>query len=270
MLNAVCTIRSQPHYRAEAFVRGLARAGYAVGNLPRPMSKRDLLITWNRYGQWDTRATHWEKDGGTVLVAENGYFGHDAQGRQYYALAAHGHNGSGWWPAGDDDRWIRHGVQLAPWQDQEQGFVAVRGQRGIGTQQMASPSNWHLNVGAELLKNGLPARIFNHPALSKDVPAGQEEQRLVGARACVIWASSLGVKALVAGIPVWYAAPHWICEGAAQRWKDDRRLTCPVRNDTPRIMALRRMAWAQWSVAELESGEPFVHFRDNAEKIEWS
>jgi hypothetical protein len=73
----------------------------------------------------------------------------------------------------------------------------------------------------------------------------------------VIWSSGAGVQALVAGIPVIYQAPHWICEGAA-----DDALEVVERNPlgvTPisREAALQRMAWAQWSLAEIASGEPF-------------
>jgi hypothetical protein len=70
------------------------------------------------------------------------------------------------------------------------------------------------------------------------------------------------VKALVAGIPVRYDAPRWVCSGAADKLTWDGQAKLPVGNDATRLEALQRMAWAQWRISELETGEPFVRIRD--------
>lgn len=264
---AICTIREQPHYRRDAFLRGLERVGYQIVAHGYPSSKKDFFITWNRYGQNENRANQWEADGGTVLVAENGYLGHDDLGRQYYALGVHGHNGSGWFPIGNEDRFGLLGVQPQPWKTAGEQIV-VRGQRGIGTKQMASPPNWHQQVGKELRAGqSLPVKIIEHPAIK--APERPIEDELEMAKACVVWSSTVGIKALVAGVPTWYAAPHFICELAAKPYGLDRQLMMPVMHDTLRFATLQRMAYGQWSVAELESGEPFARLRDHAEEAIW-
>lgn len=258
---AICTIREQPHYRREAFVNGLRRAGYTLAEYGTPKSKRDVFVIWNRYGLNESRADNWEAQGGTVLVAENGYLGKDAEGRQYYALAIHGHNGSGWWPMFDDDRFAMLGIELQPWITRD-GIDLICGQRGIGSRQMASPPNWHINVTKRIPQPD-KYRIRPHPG---NLPAPTTvEQDLEAARRCIIWSSSSGVKALVMGIPVRYDAPHWICSTAATRIDDpDDRIS-----DAWRIEALRQMADAQFSVEELETGFPFTVYRDACEVAKW-
>lgn len=264
---AVCTIRPDPHYRRDAFVNGLKRAGYEVKDAGRPASKQDFLVVWNRYGGSELRADQWEADGGTVLVAENGYIGVDELGRQRYALAIHGHNGSGWFPVGADDRFALLGIELQPWR-MNGDKVVVRGQRGIGTKQMASPPGWHGAVGDALQKaQALPVVIVEHPG--RGAPTRKIEDHLATAAACVVWCSSVGVLALTMGVPVWYAAPYFICADACRRLKDDIELEYPATSDASRLTSMRHMAHGQWTVAELESGEPFARFRDTAESATW-
>ncbi len=255
---ALCLVRDQPHYRREAFVDGLRRAGYELVDhiSPRP---NDLLVTWNRYGG---EADIWEREGGTVIVAENGYLGHDANGVQYYALAVGGHNGSGKWAVGGSERWDALGVELKPWRTEGEHIV-IRAQRGIGSTSMASPPQWHVTASRDLRRLTDRRQVIQeHPGKPACDPrvAAQISESLIGAHAMCIWSSAAGVRALVEGVPVFYAAPHWICEGAAVRGVGN--VERPKMNDADRLEALRRMAWAQWTIAEIATGEPFVLLRE--------
>lgn len=257
-LKAYCLIRPQPHYRRDAFVDGLARAGYDVRVDP-PRGEQgpgDVLVIWNRYGQFEQAANAHERAGGLVLVAENGYLGRDPNGVQMYALACHGHNGSGWWPEGDGSRFAALGLEPKRWREGGE-YYYIRGQRGIGTKAMASPPQWHRNLGERLKREGRSVEVVDHPGVPANDPAEtvRIQTALERARACLIWSSALGVRALVEGVPVFYSAPHWICEGAAKRGAAE--LDNPLRDDEARLRALERMAWAQWSIAELSTGEPF-------------
>lgn len=256
---AFTLIRKQPHYRSEAFAAGLARAGYQV--IPTqpyyPLTSRDLLVIWNRYGEYHRIATEFERRGGLVIVAENGYIGHDADGIQYYALAAHGHNGSGVWPRGDGSRFEKLGIDVLPWRSQEGGHLYIRGQRGIGSPDMASPPAWHRHVAAALEKAGRKVIVDDHPGKPACDAGVTDRTRkcLAGAQACALWSSGVGVRALIDGVPVYYDAPHWICQGAAEQGV--LKLRPPKMDDPARLAALHAMAWAQWNVAEISSGEPF-------------
>jgi hypothetical protein len=64
-----------------------------------------------------------------------------------------------------------------------------------------------------------------------------------------------------------YAAPFWICSDAAQSL--DAACKVGVENwwpplEDPRPEAFRKMAYGQFTIAELESGLPFSLLRDVA------
>jgi hypothetical protein len=259
MKRAWVEIRDKPHYRVGAFTDGLKRLGFHV--LPQQLPSKtpgpgDILVLWNRYGAGEAAADRWERAGGTVLVAENGYLGHDEHGVQMYALARHGHNGSGSWPVGGPERFARLRVEPRPWRAQGR-HIYVRGQRGIGAKSMASPPGWHKTIAAQLKRlTQRPVIVREHPGQPANAIGCQIAHELAGAHACVIWSSAAGVRALVEGVPVFYHAPHWICAGAAKRGLSE--LESPLMDDAARLRALERMAWAQWSIAEIASGEPFA------------
>jgi hypothetical protein len=100
---------------------------------------------------------------------------------------------------------------------------------------------------------GLQVRIRRHPG--RFPPKMTLDTELAGCEACFVWSSASGVKALIEGVPVVYSAPHWICGGAATRWSDG--LAELKRDDQARHDAFARMAHAQFSVSEIESGLPF-------------
>lgn len=256
--------RAEVHYRHEVFSAGLAAAGYQVRTKlgPERAQPGDLLLIWNRYGHFHEYATRFERLGGKVIVAENGYLGRDPQGCQYFALACGGHNGSGSWREGLEDRWSLLGVPLQPWRAAG-NHIVVRGQRGIGSPMMASPPNWAREFGARLQRTTKrKVLIVPHPGEGAERDRSHE-QYLKDAHALVIWSSSVGVKALAMGVPVFYCAPHWICESAA-RWLPSGGKSAtvldveqPLMDDGFRLDAMHRMAWAQWSLAEIATGRPF-------------
>lgn len=253
---AILCIRPEPYYRSDAFKAGLQRLGYRVTQLMtpsplmRPAGRDDLLILWNKKrGHDETLAHQWEKLGGTVIVAENGYL--QQTDKTHYALATHGHNGSGWFPVGVEDRFAKLGFAIKL--PREGGdYILVREQRGIGSELMASPPGWGQKMAAVLKRHSpFPVRVAPHPGdkgkLEKDLAA------MAKARSVVIWSSAIGVRALVEGIPVQHFAPHWICE----TWAKDREA------------ALRRMAWGQWHFDEIASGEPFARMKAEGWGPKW-
>lgn len=257
---AVCQIRDLPHYRKDAFLKGLRTAGYSVSGSGKPSSPLDLLIIWNRYGGLEKTADTWERLGGTVLVCENGYIGQDKHGHQLYAISAAGHNGSGWWVHTGYDRFSTLGIDVKPWnKENKDGHILVCGQRGIGSRTMASPTSWHDKAALQLkVFSSNKIKIRPHPG---NQPAKTTLLNdLEGAYGCVIWSSSSGVKALVNGYPVFYDAPHWICSLAAMKVSDINK---PNYDDKLRELALVNMADAQWTVDEIASGEPFVRFAEH-------
>ncbi len=74
------------------------------------------------------------------------------------------------------------------------------------------------------------------------------------AYAAVTWASGAGIKAIVAGVPVFYEMPSWIGGPAAKFGIDE--IDTPFFGD--RLPMLRRLAWSQWGGEEVRAGEPFA------------
>jgi hypothetical protein len=284
-MKAYCLIRQQPWYRREAFVRGLEADGNIV-NAGRParVDAQTLVLMWNRYGELHDLACRVEKAGGTVLVAENGYLGRggsvpkwDVHPRGprpdgYYALAIGGHNGSGTWKSGGPERWERLGIELKPWRT-EGGHVLICPSRSFGRPDTTMPATWVERIAAELRKyTKREIRIRKHPG--NNAPERPLAEDLKDAWAVVIWASSAGVHALIAGIPVVCMAPWWICKNAAIddiHQVDAFDLSQPWERmgaDGTRLEAMQRLAWAQWTIEEIAGGEPFRYLLSDTRQAE--
>lgn len=247
MPTAYSLIRSGPHYRPEGFAAGLRACGYEVRqNISRPPVTGDVLVIWNRYSSYEDRAEQFERAGCRVVVAENGYFGADAQGRRLYALSLGEHHHGGATRAAD--KW-----DMRPWRT-EGDHILVVGQRGIGSKRMRSPQEWIDGTVADQLaiKTRRPVRFRKHPG--KDAPAVSLVDDLRGCHAVVVWHSAAGVEALLAGVPVFYAAPHWIAEKAATPL-EGADLEKPFLGD--RSAGLAKAFANQWSIDEIASGEAF-------------
>ena len=247
--------REAVHYRHDTFTAGLKAAGFQVSKAPPgKVHPEDVMLIWNRYGYFHDMANQFERQGGTVIVAENGYMGRDEGGHQLFAMSIRGHNGSGLWPDGDSSRFEQLCITLKPWREKGTKIV-IRGQRGIGAPGMASPTGWHKTTEALLRKlTTRQIHVVEHPGQNAEKNTDHNEY-LKDAHALVIWSSSVGVKALAMGIPVFYFSPYWICSDSGYFKLD--QLEQPLMDDALRLKAMQRMAWAQWRLSEIASGEAF-------------
>jgi hypothetical protein len=252
MMKAVAsdTLRETPHYRAEVFRTGLARLGYEVGQPPKAdPSPRDVLLVWNRHGLNQAYAERYERAGARVIVAENGFIGVDDLGNQLYAVALNHHLGAGEWPVGPEDRWSRLNIRLKPWRGAGREIIVLP-QRGIGPPGVAMPSGWIEDVVRRLKAvTDRPIRVRLHPGKSRTDPWDD----LQDAWAAVTWASGAGIKAIVHGVPVFHELPQWIGYPSAKFGVS--QIEGPFLGD--RLPMLERLAFAQWTLAEIASGEPF-------------
>lgn len=235
MRRALCLIREAVHYRREAFLAGLKAAEFeVVKSIPKPRPG-DVLVIWNRYGASAQDAVRFETVGATVLVAENASWGNGFLGERWYSLWRGRHNTAGTFPVGGPERWDALGVELAPWRPAG-GEVIGLPQRGIGPVGTAMPRNW-VPPGCD--------RIRQHPGTRECVPL---EKDLARASKVVTWGSGAAIKALMLGIRVESHMPRWCGE--------------QQNDDASRLAMFRRLAWAQWTLAEITSGEPFRRLLD--------
>jgi hypothetical protein len=249
-VRAVCQFRSNDHYRRGDFITGLQAAGYSIHadlSDPRP---GDLLLIWNRYGSFDATARRFEKAGAGVLVVENGFIRlPDETGWQHYAISRGQHHHGG---APLDLSKLANLPKALPWRNAGE-HILVCGQRGIGSQMMASPPKWAERVGAKL--KGLTDRnviVRPHPGKGEgSIPLIAD---LAEAHCCVVWSSCAGLQALLAGIPVFYGAPRWIAQESALPLSG-ANIEQPYLGDRSRGLAAA--ASNQWSLAQIRAGEPF-------------
>ena len=217
-MRALLNLRYTIPERRAAFEKGLKRIG-----------DPELFCTWNRIGAADQVARQYEARGLPVIVAENAAWGNEFAGQQWYSLARGMHNIAGRFPVGDGERFDRLNVDLASWRNG--GERVVLPQRGIGPAGVAMPRHW------PAAQRG---RVRSHPGTRACMPI---EQDLANAGEVVTWGSGAAIKALMWGIRVESHMPNWIAE------QDN--------TDAGRLAMLRRLAWAQWTLQEIESGEPF-------------
>jgi len=255
MKRALVILKPTPHYRRDAFETGLKKIGFTiVSRLDEPKAG-DVAVVWNLTGL-DRMAARFKAAGAHVIVAENAYITPNGVA-QMYAVSEGGHNGAGRYPAQDDaSRWRALGMELKPWRTTGT-HILVCGQRGIGSREMASPHAWHQKIAEKLQRvTKRPIKVRAHPGNKTQASGPPLSHDLKDAWAVVVWASSSGVKALVDGIPVYYAAPHWICSGAALPLSKAGDLESPLMSHIERDRALHRMAWGQWSHEEIATGAP--------------
>ncbi len=246
--------------RRRAIEAGLRARGYTIKHGAGPLSgPDDVLVTWTVHrGHKENAARRFEAEGGRVVVCEEAYF-RTVNKERHFALALHDHNGAGQWPDGGPERWDGFRIPLRPWRRMGQ-HILVREQREIGSAAMASPPDWHFTT-AERLKTltDRPVVIRWHPKSRREPAKALAQPPLAEALkdcwAVVTWASAIAGPALVAGVPVYVEAPHHVAQDACNRGVEN--IERPATPD--RLPALRRLAWAQWSEAEIASGSAFRH-----------
>lgn len=241
-------LHTSSHYRKHLYAEGLRRCGYQIANdKNHSPNAGDVLLLWNRSPAADKIARMYEKEGAHVLVTENGYVG------KTKAIALGHHLGAGVWNVGKEDRWAQLEIELKPWR-KDGDFILLLPQRGIGEPGIAMPRNWEETMKTRLQRvTKRPIRVRKHPGKDRDKGRTLEED-LRGAWCAVTWASGAGIKSIIDGIPVYHDLASWIGATAA---KSEIDIENPFLGD--RLPMLRRMAWAQWTHREIESGLPFKY-----------
>lgn len=243
--------------RREAFINGFAKLGFNVHqHQPHgPMNPQDVAVVWNLTGRSNQSADMAAAGGGALLVTENGYY--DGNGQKAYALALDGHNGSGRWFAGDRHRLDRLNIDFKPLRpNPTSGRVLVAAQRGIGSQRMRSPYDFDQRIRSEIesrQQGRFEVRVREHPG--RHQPQRPLAEDLQETDALVVWSSNCATSALIEGIPTYYCAPTIVTANAARQFHKGFPVE-PTTEET-RQEVFQRMAWAQWFLDEIESGEAF-------------
>lgn len=246
---AVLLLRQTEPYPHPQFAQGFERLGFAVQfDMPKRVEPSDVLLTWNRMGIRNVYAQAFEAVGAPVIVAENGWIGKAHDGGKFYALCLDHHNGAGRWFVGDHDRLPLIRFDMRPWR-KAGDHIVVLCSRGIGEPGIAQPRDWPISIARRLHEiTDRPIKVRLHPG-DKNSPMDAD---LSGAHAAVTWASGAAIKALAWGVPIFYELRQWIGADAAIHGVEN--IEKPFIGD--RLPMFRRLAWAQWTSAEIASGTP--------------
>jgi hypothetical protein len=243
---AVCLLQNSPHYRRDAFHAGFEKLGFSIQHKPMACPHaNDVLVLWNRYARDEHYAKRYEHAGATVLITENAWLGPEEKDAHFFALCRGHHNGAGSWHVGAETRWE---PVCEPWR-KAGTKIMVLPQRGMGELGIAQPRDWLPSTMSRLQQiTGRDILIHKHPGIRPHPPIDFSD-----VWACVTWASGAGIKAIVAGVPVFYDFKDWIAGPAAcPKWGN---LEDPYVGD--REFMIHRLSWAMWSAEEIGKGEPF-------------
>lgn len=189
-----------------------------------------------------------------VLVVDWGYF----RRGEYFQLGIDDLN---WMPPQEcpGDRWERLGLRLAGWRERKEGHILVCGQKDSDAQHRINPDMWAQEAIAKL--RGFTDREIvwrPHPrgkissgnGADRMSAGGPLEEDLRGCHALVTFNSNAGREALVAGVPVFCDRSAAYAEIANTELAE---IESPVLRD--RAAHFNRLAYAQWTLEELASGE---------------
>jgi hypothetical protein len=246
MKSATILAEKWPLKRFEMFRDGFLKLGYTVNHKP---MMADVLVIWNRYREGGKLADEFDAEMNGIIVAENAYISPDSAGRKYTALSRSGHNGSGYTPYKGPERWARMEIDLHSWR-KTGDWILLCGQRGLGAPGMAMPKSFMGEV-REMLQTttGRHIEMRDPPVLHQNQRPLKELWPLLSA--VVVWTSNMATVSLINGVPAFYMGAHHIMDGAAIQGVDG--ILKPTYPD--REAAFRRLAWAQWTREEIESGE---------------
>lgn len=256
-MHACLLVRDQPPYRRESFEAGLKAVGYEVDSRIRA-DRDNILVIWNRYSMFDSVARDYERHGGRVLVAENGYLGREWNGKYWYAVGREQHNTMSNFQFGDPARAEEIGIKCEPWREGGDEIVILE-TRNIGPESVKEPLGWSRRMFLKLSEAAeIPIRLRKHPGERKGVVS--LEQDLRKARAVVTWGSGGAIKALTLGIPVFYGYDRWI--GSEAGYPISLQTAAKIKVHIPRYgereKTMRRVAWAMWSTEEIQRGACFT------------
>ncbi len=240
--------------RARAFLAGLERNGETGGihdmaQAHTALMEADFGVCWGKRSLDNIKTQGICRD---VVVMELGYMGDRLE---WTSLGWNGLNGRAAFPSGDASRWRKHFANLISGDWKEGGeYVLVAAQvPGDAAVDGVNIDTWAEKAVAEHVELGNIASLRSHPLVADPVVDLADD--LAGARLAVTYNSNLGVDAVLAGVPTvamdegsmaWPVAGHGV--------------SVVVR--PPRNKWAQAMAWTQWTLPEIASGEAWAALRE--------
>lgn len=215
--------------------------------------------------------TAYRQAGGHFAYFDMGYFNRKPAGDKGGSREGHHRLAVNSWDTADTmrigcpvDRWKALGIEVQPWRDQMSEpvpriLVAGMSGKAAGTHGFA-PGQWEREALA-FLREFFP----HYPVTLREKPANLDAVEpivsVLGRHTMVIsHHSNVSVDALIAGVP------SWAKKGVGKLFSytqliDAVGLRGPTIPDDRRLELLSDIAYAQWTPAEMRSGEAWTHIR---------
>lgn len=257
-LTVVCfTDHRLSRYRkvALAMMEGIRRCGdnSVLSDVRSPFIGGDAAVIWG----WKRRDLL--KKYRQFAYVDIGYWNRD----EYFRVSVNGWSPDLYVQAGlPSKRFERLGLEIKPWKTGSEILIAGSSPKAA-IDHGFSYMEWEIRTAKSLKDCGYPLIYRPKPTDRMQSPIdgiGYDtrpvSQALASARAVVTHHSNSAVDALLAGIPV-----H--CEtGAAACMSVPLDQVCEANEPDGRVQFLHDVAWLQWTMAEMLSGECWAHLKD--------
>lgn len=257
-----------PYNPVLAFAEGVAALGHSVvyrnpsAFVPSQVETFDLVAVWGLHGQRDSVRAAYVEIGVPCIVIDLGFI----KRREYFQVGIGCLN---WLPATEcpSDRLAALGIQLP-----DESHANPRG-HVISCHQLpgdfahrmdaAELNQWFRSMETGLARcTGKDVYPRPHPYVSTDSKRTPLSTLWPETWAILTYNSNSGHEALLAGIPVFCdeCAPYALLGNTLGDDHDPRRPYFPSKPDLEAYFS--RLAYAQWTLAEMETGEAF-QFMEN-------
>lgn len=235
---------------AHAFCAGLRRHGIGAPIL----SVTSAPVECDLAVMWSARHKAHQDAAREYLVMERGYLGDRTK---WTSLGFNGLNGRAEFRGiGGPERFARHFGSLKPWRRGGQYAVVMGQVPGDQSIEGVNIDAWYASAIVDARE--VWGRVFfrPHPLARKVAPPGVEiikgdlQSVLCGAGLVVTYNSNSGVDAVLAGCPTVAA------DRGSMAWDVSARDMQAVKPD--RCEWAARLAWCQWQLSEIESGEAWA------------
>lgn len=223
--------------------------------------KGDFSVVWG-WRQHSVRKWCAERDL-PLLVMERGHL----QFRlEFTSLGWNGLAGRGRYPDACAGRWEKYWGEMAPWKTGA-GYALVCGQvEGDASLDGVNFNNWAQRTTDKLIEQGWDVIYRPHPITRQAGklwrPAGARlsltslGDDLGGAAVCVTFNSTMGIEAVLAGVPTVTS------DEGAMAWDVTTHDVEDILAMPDRLAWARRMACCQWSQSEMKSGDAWAAVRE--------
>lgn len=238
-------------------VLGRVHQGDAMRSLALGVAKQGIEVLPARPQDWgqDTDIDVWwgnpRDDAARNLILEAGYIngnsGNYIRDRLRFVSVSWDrmHGRSTWNLEAPADRWEALGIRMKPWRMND-GYVLICDQVP-GDSAAPDAPDWWSSV-AERFEPDREVIYRPHP-IATGLQLAPLKTALEGARFCFTWSSTAAIEAVIEGVPTWALDPGSMARPVCAHSEDDGA------HLIKREQWAYNLAYRQWTLTELESGE---------------